>query len=346
MWIAYDENGDKQGSAWAWSGYACKAHLDEMQKYGMNALRLVTAIDWWFLDGTWWTCSGQTQYVEYKQHLHDILTWASERGIYVIICPYQVVNWNTAYEEGWPTVREGLPYPPYSNEGADQYIPNELAFVNYIVALASEYKGHENFILELWNEPHGSGEAKSSWYQVGQDCIDAVRNAGVDNLIIFQWDYGVDCNLLYRGGSFVDWVGDTDCPKGEDVVYSTHCYRPYGGLGKVYDPATGQFLHYGYTYEEVLDALTLELIDWVGDTLNKPLLIGEAGMSLSASDQAEEREGFTNAFSIWNDWGLGYLGWWWDTRGDRRFLSTWPTYPDGVTLTAAGEIITNAIGAS
>jgi len=337
IWIAYDEYGNRRGGQWHWNEYAVKANLDEMKRRGCNVVRLITAIDWWFLDGTFWAYDGSL--IEYKQHLRDILTWANERGIYVIFTPYQVVNWRDSQ-----ATRDALPYPPYSNPGAETFIPDEQAFIDYIVTVASEFGKYPNFILELWNEPHGDARARASWLSVAQQCIDAVRAAGINNVIIIQWDYGVWANLLFRGAGTVEWINDPNRPKGTNVVYSTHAYRNYGGLGQVYDPVTHEFLRYGYTYEEVLDAFRLEKLNWVGEALNQPLLIGELGANLYAEDLTEELGGFKNAFDILNAWGLGYLGWWWRSDTHRRLIDTYPkTAPEGVALSPAGQILMDAI---
>ena len=328
------EFADHPGGMWfgslGWNVDAARAELDEMKTWGCNVVRCHQAVSCWkFNEGN------------HRQIIKDFITLCAERGMYVIYDAYSLKPYPDS-------VIHPLPYPPYQNPDNPQtdVIASEDEFVDYWRSVATELKDYPNVVFELWNEPHPSEEAKGSWLNIAQRCIDAIREVGAEQIIIFQWGYGVYTNLPSGGGSGVEWILDFPLqdPTG-NLVYSTHIYRVYLGTGKY--PYAEEQEKWGdiraYDYEEIKKAFQFMKIDWVGDTLNKPLLIGETGCDLAFTDVEleHELEAWNNTLKIFNEWGLHYQAFWWRNIGVFRLLKygePWIPPPS-----AGGEILMNAL---
>lgn len=334
-----NKNGFEDGPAGIWMGSLTwnpshvQTELDTMESWGCNVLRLVTCVEYWKLDTE-----------NHRQHIKDILLWAGQRGIYVIYSPRQV----KPYPEG---TQDALPYPPYQghtsthpNSDFADTIASEEEYIQYYLSVLNELKDYPNVIFEFWNEPGmgGSSEMRSSWWSTIQDLIYDIRGTGDDHLLLFQWEGDIWIDLARPSapwGHELDWVEDypLNDPTG-NLVYSTHAYRSAGGFGYW----SGEEYSRAYLYDDILDAFQKALVDYVGETLNKPLLIGEVGvvnMATTGEEFEHEIEAGTNALSIFNDWELGYIAWWWRPSG------VWRIYIDRDTFSPneAGQILIDAI---
>lgn len=98
---------------------------------------------------------------------------------------------------------------------------------------------------------------------------------------------------------------------------------------------------YGYLYEDIKTTFQIEKIDWVGDTLNKPLFIGETGCALTWTEDELQREiiAWNNTLAILNEWGIHYAAFWWRETG------TFPLHhgPPTFTPTTSGQILKDKI---
>jgi len=337
--FADDPDGIWMGNTY-WDTQNVIAELDAMKSWGANTIRVQQAVENWKynLDSPYAAVSN-------RQAIKELITLAAERGMYVIFTPYCIRNyWNGASQDP-------LPYPPYqTSEGASEVIANEQEFVDYWTSVATELKTYPNVIFELWNEPHtkeGYDSAEASWFSVAQSCIDAIRATGAEQLIIFQWQMGIWVNLDYPSSdSGVGWIEDYPLidPTG-NLAYSTHIYRLYGGLG-LYSSESSKTLwdsSYGWDYDELIRAFEVEQINWVGETLNKPLFITETGCDIAwtGTELQHELDAWNNSLTIFNEWGLHYIGHWWRDTGVFRLLEygqPWLPPP-----TESGIIFRNAL---
>jgi hypothetical protein len=199
--------------------------------------------------------------------------------------------------------------------------PDIASFVEFWRMIANLLKNYPNVIFEFWNEPTRSGglteeEAKLEWFSFVQQAVNALRETGANQLILVQWGYGVAYYPSQPGTySIISWVnkyfsGLSD-PAG-NLVVSTHCYRCYDGFGRWPDG------HRGYTVEELTEAFTDEFLP-VAETY--PLIIGEIGANLAASDYNNEITAFRNAFDILGKKDVHYLAFWWFPSGARALLA-------------------------
>lgn len=322
------EGGGTLDGMFNWNPEAVKQHLDAIKSWGVNFIRSLTAVDYWKFD------------VEgHRQHIKDFITWSGERGIYVLFGFYQVQH----YFEGGDEDQTAFPYPPYTIHS--EIIANEDEFVALWADVAQELGAYPNVLFDLWNEVGGGYErdevARNHWWDIAQRCVDAIRAQG-DNIIDLEFGWGVyyDFNwgpLDVPYGATMEWI--SDCPvNATNLIYDTHIYRDGGGVGYW----SGNYSK-AYLYDDVKSAFQNMKIDWVGETLNKSLIIGETGANLwwTGEDLEHELAAFNNTFTILNEWGLGYAAWIWDQRGPYPLRE----YADTVTFnpSQSGQILIDAI---
>ncbi|MHA1833535.1 MAG: glycoside hydrolase family 5 protein, partial [Candidatus Baldrarchaeia archaeon] len=197
------EGGSPTSGYATWSEDAVRVHMQQLKDLNMNVMRWLLNIEWWIYDMNT-SLDGSTTNRHYRECIKDAIRIAGEYGIYIILCPYQV--------RVGPQPKG--PYPPYSNEGDEEIIPDEDSFVQFWVNLASEVKSFPNVIYEVFNEPSGMGA--STWFGTVQKVIDAIRGIGDDHIILAQ--YG------YCGGFYIEEFKSLNDPTG-NIGYANHIYR-------------------------------------------------------------------------------------------------------------------------
>lgn len=352
--LADDPDGIWMGAT-SWSDANVKAELDAMKSGGINVIRIHLSVENWKYDIG--PESGQPGSrhcaISTRDAIKRLLTFAAERGIYVILDGYTV----RSYWSGG--TQDPMPFPPYqTSENASDVIGSVEDFVEWWRSIAIELKGYPNVIFELWNEPQAFplDEASQDWLNASNQCIEAIREEGANQLIIFQWRMGIYCNLcedaegnVYAmGGEHLrDWVETAieqlNDPLG-NIVYSTHLYRSYGGTGLYQGIAQEKYGYRGWVHEHIKVAFEHMGLKWVGDTLNKPLLIGEFGADLGRTGDEYQREitAWQSVLGIFDEWGLHYQAFWWRNMGIFGLLSggePWVPPP-----TESGQILISALG--
>ena len=315
------EGGGYTSGLGIWNPDAVKYNLDGMKRWGCNVLRLHTTIQWW-LENT----------NNYRQHIRDVITWAGERGIYVIFEPYSVMG----------GTQHPLPFPPYIPTEQEAIIPSEQAFIDYWTNVANELKDLPNVLFELYNEPHYNSGAKQAYFRVAQDCINAIRATGADQLIIIQWGYGIWVNMDWPEASkaSMDWV--EDYPLNDplnNIVYSFHNYR--GDFHRTTPTRVNV-----WEYDDIKSALQACMVDYVLNTLNKPVLCGEIGANMWETGEALTRElaYFSNSLTIYNEWDLSYIAWIWTIPAHMKHGLLQNGYVWLPPPTASGDVLIEAIG--
>jgi aryl-phospho-beta-D-glucosidase BglC (GH1 family) len=298
-----------------WNESAVRDHLEEMKNYGFNALRMHCCIEWWKYDMNT-TLDGSPANRNYRACVKDVIRIAQEYGIYVIIDWYAV-------RVGWPPLgQDPLPFPPYSTTDPNgTVISSSQDFINFWVDVATDLREYHNVLFELFNEPHGDATARNTWFNVVQECINAIRNIPCDNIVIVHWGF---C------GSF-QWVADYPL-NGTNIVYSNHIYHERGEGPGATIPADK------YTYEEIKDVL---VNTWKYDIVvnnSYPVLIGEFG---AVSEDDVQYQFFVNLLKLMNDWNFSYTAWVWDQPSLGYSLQYSGTYP--FSLKRCGTALVDAI---
>ena len=320
--FADDPDGSWMGDTF-WKEANVVAELDAMKGWGANVIRCHQAIDNWKnnLDQPY-------SALPHRTAIKEFLSLAAARGMYVVYDGFTVRN----YYNG--QTQDPLPYPPYqTSTGASTVIASEEDFVDWWVSVASELKGYNNVIFELWNEPYGdySQTAKQSWFSVSQQCINAIRSTGATQLIVLQWNLGCAVNLNFPETPLESlyWINEANIndPLG-NIVYSTHLYRDYGHI------------HYStptrYNVWELNDIdRGLSSMGYYDMASKYPLFIGEFGANVitTGTDLDHEYQFFDNALTLLNQHGISYVGFWWRTFGTYAMLN------DITSANQAGEIL-------
>jgi len=351
--FADDPDGVWMGNT-MWNDDNAKAELDAMKSWGVNVIRCHISVELWKYDIGPNSGHPASPYcaISARTAIKQLLTIAAKRGIYVILDGYTLRSYRSGGEQ------DPMPFPPYQkSENASEVIANVTEFVDFWRSVASELKGYPNVIFEIWNEPHnteGSGktdeEAFTDWMNAWNLCVNAIRNEGATQPVIFQWQTGVYCNLYENaetgevyarwGEHLHDWmenaIGNLTDPLG-NIIYSTHAYRLYGGTGLYQGSARDKYGYRGWPYEHVKTAFEYMGLKWVGDTLNKPLFIGEVGCDVAWTGEEYVREiaAWNNTLSIFNEWGLSYAAFWWRSTGLFRLHTGAPNFPPN----EAGQIL-------
>jgi hypothetical protein len=331
--LADDPDGTWNGNA-LWSDANVKAELDVMKSWGANTVRCIQSIDNWKYDLNTPYCS-----ISSRDAVKRLLTFAGERDMYVIFTAYRVTN----YFKGGN--QDPLPYPPYqTSNGASSVIGSKQDFVNWWADVANELKGYPNVIFEIWNEPIADGNAAAEFYGVQQQVINAIRGTGAQNIIMAQWDMGSWTDLDYGGGSTMNWISQANLNDPlNNLVYVTHIYREYGQTGIYSKPesiAKWGTTH-AYDYNELKRAFQNERIDWVLNTLNKPVFVTECGanMDQGGAEANYERQGLANELKIFEEWGIHYIVHWFREIGIFRLHTGAPNFAP----TAGGQIVKDAL---
>ena len=343
-----------------WKDENVKAELDAMKSWGINAVRVHFSVELWKYDIGPNSGHPASPYcgISTREAIKRLLNFTAERGMYVILDAYSVRCYWTKGDQ------DPLPFPPYqTSENASEIIGSVDDFVDFWRSVASELKDYPNVIFEIWNEPHNTASANKTdeeafidWVNAWNLSVDAIREVGATQPIIFQWGMGVYTNLyedeetekVYAKGGYHlrHWmenaIGNLTDPL-NNIIYSTHVYRLYGGTGLYQGSARDKYGYRGWPYEHLKEAFEYMGFKWVGDTLNKPLFIGEVGCDLAFTDEEYAREiaAWNNTLSIFNEWGISYTAFWWRNIGVFRLLKDgepWVPPP-----TESGQILIDSI---
>lgn len=344
---------DGVGEAWysgqfRWNEQAVRDNMKAMKSWGFSLVRFHTTADWWLQDTV--SVGGYTG--SYRDNLKRTIEIAAEEGLYVLFDLWGLVNGDYGYSQGWSAPR--MPFPPYLTHPEEEAVfSSKQDFVDYWISVANELKDYPNVLFELYNEPHSSFDIsyteslveRSDWFDACQQAVDAIRATGSKNLIVLHWYLGnVPYVTGFSQGGGLDWV--EDCPVTDtegNLVYSMHCYRTY------YNPTWYDGWDYDYTYA----AMENMLVDYVVDTLEKPVILGEMGVNMWENDvtvnpesgltnRGQELAWAANVLDVCNQWGVHYAVWSWEVIDQWYILSQTdgPMIPPPSTW---GQVLVDAV---
>lgn len=307
-------DGDGVLRYFSWDETIVKKNLDEIKGWGMNTIRIFLVIEGWK--------AGQ-----YQNYVKQLLTWAGERGIYLIVGFGDVKWWSPDYIEG------PYPWPPYTNYTS--IVADKQDFIDIYANLASELRDFPNVIFEVYGEWGGGADiaTQNEWFNVVQKCVDAIRAAGAHQIIDVGWGWGLG------GSNTMDWVEKFPLNDSiNNIIYDTHIYRSGGGTGVGPDGPSD--------YESIKEFWQTRLLDHLIFNLNKSLLIGEIGADIAYTDPTQlqqELTAWSNQLQILNEWNANYIAfWWWPTGIYRLHISPDTEGYQAYSPNKAGEILINA----
>jgi len=298
------------------------SNLDAMKSWGINVVRMYGTSSFW-IDNT----------ENHRQIVKDLLTLMASRGMYLDYSFWHNIQGN----------QQEAPFPSTK-------ISDGKAFAAFWGSIAADLKDYPNVIFSLWNEPVFLNMNVDDWFNAVQLSVTAIRATGAKNLIIIQWG-GIGINESYGPAQgypiAVDaptaaqdalwWVAGkpiTD-PTG-NLVYEFHNYR--GGIHKFVNGTRVDVwetldLNYGY--------YTCGLIDYVLNTLHKPVICGEIGPNMwqTGTELQHELDYYKNSLALFNTWGISYIGFWWWPTWTYAHLQSGPNYQPN----QAGQILIDKI---
>jgi endoglycosylceramidase len=271
------------------------AMLDPLPGWGINTLRLL--FTWEAFEPE--RCNYDSAYLQYYE---QVVEWANERGLYVIVDFHQDAYSRYSIDgcgEGFPewSVYSGIELKEPDNGEACEgwgtkmlfdlshhdtwhhfYADSEGARSRYIEmarVVADHMSDHPNVIgYELINEPWGTDDELASFYN---DVGNAIRERH-PSAILF-----VPPHALLSSGMGSNSIAK---PEFSNFVYSPHFYDPFVIMYKTWfgnDPATS------------LDNMSAHAAEW-----DVPLLLGEYGAPAETSDV----EGYMDALNAWLNTGM------------------------------------------
>jgi hypothetical protein len=343
----------------AWKKYStARANLtfDRFKFYGANCIRVM--YNFWSWINNYPTPLEEGGSMGYRQCINDMLARAEQRGIYVILCPYGIYpkdcpihGWNGCppNDAGGYGFQDVMGFDPYSTAGHEGLIPNAAAFTNMLVNVVEELGSHVNLIIEFYNEPwmgYTGSYYANLWQYVWQSTINAIRQKEaekgyVNHLILVQFTSNLRYTLLNDPCSNFNWYWTNPLnDSANNLAYSQHCYRYHGSVG-YQNPKTSR----PYDYETIKSIYIEEGVYNLSRVV--PIVIGEIGASInvdSTEPTGTEYEWLKNSLQIFNEWGLGYLGWcWWDANVGMQQIELGSEYTNGGTVNKYGQILVDAI---
>ncbi|WP_269537125.1 glycoside hydrolase family 5 protein [Cerasicoccus fimbriatus] len=260
-----------------------------IEEWGANVIRLPVKESYWF----------GPQGEQYKELINDVITFAANRGAYVVLDLH----------------RYRAPKPEY---------------VLFWQDAATIYKNHPAVIFDLLNEPHSTswevwrngGDIGKKTKQADEDAflteqekeknakafesvgmqglVDAVRGVGANNVVVvggLDWAYDLSGVL---NGFAID-----DTPEGNGIMYSTHVYPWKKGWQR-------KFLEVAEKY---------------------PILVGEVGadvnkMNWMPHDAQEDAETWVpDMIGLIQKYKLNWTAWCFHPKASPRMLLDWDYTP-------------------
>lgn len=147
-----------------------KKYYDRMWTTGANVIRVPVHPDRWIND----------KYYIWR-YLDNIVTWAGEAGVYVIIDWHYIGNIATGEGNEMPKIKEK---------------PRDLT-MKFWEQTSRYFKDTPNVIFEIYNEP--ANIAIEDWYKNAKDIIKTIRNAGAEQMILVGGiDYSYDLSWVNK----------------------------------------------------------------------------------------------------------------------------------------------------
>jgi hypothetical protein len=326
MWSGPGETVFEWGQKWV----PINDNLDNMratlrcyqQYWKVNMIRMFINVNWYIQDNITAAIEDPENYptfttpISYRSYIKTVTMMAAQYGIYVDICPYQLLSTYEADEQGG---EQGLPLCGWETDCAT-YLNNanlkEQAFwAKFWTTLAIEMKDYPNVIFEAYNEPQNTGTDKipPEYLTYLKTMYSAIRSVTSENLIFMQWQAGYIPD--YNDLSWCKQISDV-IPGAINLVYTTHAYRHAPYYNKQWDTSNSTMR------TQLTNALSSMAV-------NAPLVINEAGCcqnAITIRDLTNETNWWTNLCSTTNSLGICLTAYYWMSDTDLG-----PTY-SGLSL--------------
>jgi hypothetical protein len=323
-----------------------QATLQSYQQYWkVNMIRIFISVNWYLQDNITPSAEDPENYptyntpISYRTYIKTLTALAAQYGIYVDICPYQLLSTYNADEQGGD---QGLPLCGWENDCATYLnktgLTEQAFWANFWTTLATEMKPYPNAIFEAYNEPQNTGadSITAGYLTYLKTMYSAVRNVTSDQLIFMQWQAGYV--PTYNDLGWCNQISNA-IPGAVNLAYTTHAYRhaPYFNR------------QWGTSNATVKTQLTTAL-NSMGVTA--PLVINEAGSCQNAvtnRDLTNEINWWTGLCSSTRTLGIGLTAYYWMSDSDlgpvysglSLLTGKWGTGAQSPTPNRIGKIFLN-----
>lgn len=340
--------GDTNVFAWGQKWYPISQNIADMdatlqcyqQVWKVNMIRVYISVNWYWQDNITPSVEDPENYptwttpISYRNYIATIVAEAAKYGIYVDICPYQLLS---NYEDGNQGGEQGLPLMGWDNAAtaflANTGLSEQVFWRQFWTALANSLGSYPNAIFEAYNEPQNTGTdpITSGYLTYLTTMYNAVRAVTTQNLIFMQWQMGYI--PTYNDLSWCQQIS-TAIPGATNIVYTTHVYRhaPYFNS------------QWATTTSGVLTQLRTA-VQSMG--VSAPLVINEAGSAwnyVSTSDRQNELNWWTGIIRASGTLSVGFAAYYWMSDSDLGPVYSGIALLAGPWQTGASSPPANSIG--
>lgn len=279
----------------------------------VNMIRVYITVDWYWQNNVTPSVEDPENYpywnapISYQKYIETVVSEAAKYGIYVDLCPYQLVSF---YRDSNRGGAQGLPMCWWDNTSIDFLTgtglnDEQIFWSQFWTLLATNLKDYPNVIYEAWNEPQltGNEPIPPPYLTYLQTMYNSVHSVTTQNLIFMQWNAGYI--PYYNDLSWCKQISEA-IPKAENIVYTTHAYRHSPSFNKQWETSA-----YGVLAQlkAAMDSMQVKA----------PLLINEAGscmLYVSAEDKQNELDWFSSLTQAAKTLGVGLTGYYWVSDDD------------------------------
>jgi len=313
------------------------------QVWHVNMIRLLILPSWYWQDNIIPAQEDPASYasyttpISYRTYIATVAQEAAKYGIYVDVCPYQLMS---GYKDSGQGGAQGLPMSGWDSTGqsfiANTGLSEQQFWSQYWTVMANNLKGYSNVIFEAWNEPDtGVNTVPSGYLSYLTTMYSAVREAGAANLILMQWRMGWFPNGWGQDLSWAKQITNA-ISNPTNLAFSTHLYRHAPSDLSSYWGATD----YNAVKSELQSAFNS-----MGVTA--PLIINEAGSCMGvvpSSDVQNELNWWDSVVHSASDLGIGFTAYYWMSDADLGPLYVGEALLSGSWQTDASSPSPNAVG--
>jgi hypothetical protein len=277
-----------------WSSYDVDA-IDTMLKAikadNASCIRLLIVVDWL------WNNTNN-----YRDNILNFSRIADVNGLYVELCPYK---------DNADTAEPFSDLPWFISDNVCIHSAEEFAYMwgNF----SYWFKDEPNILFYLWNEPQAW--LNQTYFDGVQLAVNAIRATDATNIIIISNAYGLGLDFGWMPTNWgLSWIETYPIIDSNlNLAYSFHLYAE-------------DFYNSSDSYNRVFDAesldFALDYLEVYDMTTKYPLICGEIGLYVGATNQTKENLWFSNMLNLLGNHSIvGVQQWTWRSSTGYRALN-------------------------
>jgi hypothetical protein len=307
----------------------------------VNMIRVFITVDWYWQDNVTPSVEDPENYpywnapISYQNYIETVVSEAAKYGLYVDLCPYQLVSF---YRDSNRGGAQGLPMCWWDNASidflTDTGLKDEQTFWSqFWTLLATNLKDYPNVIYEAWNEPQltGNEPIPPPYLTYLQTMYNSVHTVTDQNLLFLQWNAGYI--PYYNDLSWCKQIADA-IPKSKNIVYTTHAYRHSPSFNPQWETTPDMVLA---QIKNAQDSMQVKA----------PLLINEVGccmLYVSEDDKQSELDWCSSLTSAAKTLGIGLTAYYWVSDDDLGPVYSGMALLSGIWVNGTASPAPNQVG--